>query len=71
MMVSIMKSFALGNVIIAVVLPCSTSALINNKLWGCVRDQGTEKSKTKQKKTGTEAEDSDEGRVSHSDTEMT
>lgn len=50
MMVSIMKSFALGNVIIAGVLPCSTSALINNKLWGCVRDQGTEKSKTKQKR---------------------
>lgn len=36
MMVSIVQSFALGNAIIAEVLPCSTSTLINNKLPGFV-----------------------------------
>lgn len=35
MTVGIMKSFALGNVVIAPMLPGSMSALINNKLWGC------------------------------------
>lgn len=41
MMVSIVKSFAHGNAIIAEVLPRSTSTLINNKLWGLCRGDGS------------------------------
>lgn len=42
MMVSTVKSFALGNVIIAEVLPRSSSTLINNKPRGVVREMGTD-----------------------------
>lgn len=68
MTVGIMKSFALGNVVIAPMLPGSMSALINNKLWGCRWERVRIKKKTK---SGTKAEDTDEGRTSRSGGDMT
>lgn len=51
MMVSIMKSFAPGNVIIAQMLPYSMSLLINSKPQGCEKERMQTKSWLSKKKT--------------------
>lgn len=69
----IMISFAPGNAIIAWMLPCSMSALINNKLWRWVRERIQTKSwlSASVPVYSVFSEDSDEGRMSHLGADMT